>query len=667
MSKRKLKNKALVSLFLLLALPGFLLWGREGLSASPPDPEALDLRIEPLTKHPKLESALVGMMTARQGRVNGASAMGFAPEGEKIRVVIEAQPGQAPAAVEAVKALKGEVEALYGDLVQARIPLPALEQLARSPVVRFVRRPLKALPLEIVSEGLPLIGADDWQERLGLTGRGVKIAVLDIGFKGYRSLLGSELPSQVIVKSFRSDGDIEAGETHGTACAEIVHDIAPEAELYLVNFETEVEWGLAVGWLISKGVDVISHSLGWYEGPGDGTGLFSQAVDRARDNGILWVNAAGNSAKFHWSGPWQDGDGDGFLNFTPQDNTNSIEVGAGEELFIFLRWDDPWEASSNDYDLYLLDQNHNVVARSENAQSGFQHPIEWITYEAPQAGTYYIAVKNTGGDGTAGFDLFTFPGQLKYWVAAGSILCPADSRSALAVGAVYWSSPGELEDFSSQGPTRDGRIKPDFVAPDGVSTYSSHAFFGTSAATPHIAGAAGLVKQLHPAFTPGGVEEFLRERALDLGEPGKDNLFGWGRPDLTAFLGNLTGRVRLEGRHRHDGAKVILDGLEQVTMEDGSFAFIGIPEGEYSIEVTLEGYLPGRRTVAVAGETVLPPLSLLGGDADRDGDIDVADLSRLAGRLNTAAPLDINLDGLIDIRDLVLAGRNLGARKSLWE
>lgn len=618
-------------------------------------------------KHPKLSSALNQMLKAWSSNKVTVRPLALPFTEDRIRVVIEAKPGLGRSVARQVTELGGKVEAVYLDLVQASMPPPLIETVAAWEKVRFVRLPFSPLPLEIVSEGKALIGADDWQGRLGLTGKGVKIGILDVGFKGYSSLLGSELPPSVVVKSFRADRDIEAGEDHGTACAEIIHDIAPEAQLYLVNVETEVEWGLAVGWLISQEVDIISHSLGWFAGPGDGTGFFGEAVKRVRDNGILWVNAAGNAAQNHWSGIWQDPDADGLLNFTPQENANPIQVNSGEEVFVFLRWDDPWEGSTNDYDLYLLDQEYNVVARSENSQSGFQNPIEWIRYYVSDPGTYYIVVKNAGGAAVVDFDLFAIPGDLGHSVAAGSILSPADAYSAIAVGAVYWENPDELQTYSSRGPTRDGRVKPDFVAPDGVSTQTYYHFFGTSAATPHIAGAAALIKQLHPEYTADQIESFLTQRAIDLGEANKDNLFGWGRLDLTLLLGNLTGQVYLEGRDKHDGIRVFLDGLTGMTGEDGKFVFSRIPMGRYNIEASAEGYLPGRRVVEVSEETLLPALVLLGGDVDKDEDIDIADLLALAGGLGgEPLGLDLNVDGRIDIRDLVIAAKNFGAKESPW-
>ena len=64
---------------------------------------------------------------------------------------------------------------------------------------------------------------------------------------------------------------------------------------------------------------------------------------------------------------------------------------------------------------------------------------------------------------------------------------------------------------------------------------SSTGFFGTSAAAPHAAGAAALVKQRYPAYTPDQIQAFLEDRAFDLGTGEKNDIFGAGRMDLQAF------------------------------------------------------------------------------------------------------------------------------------
>jgi len=113
----------------------------------------------------------------------------------------------------------------------------------------------------------------------------------------------------------------------------------------------------------------------------------------------------------------------------------------------------------------------------------------------------------------------------------GSIIAPADADSIIAAGAVNYS--GVLASFSSIGPTNDGRIKPDVVAP-GVSIYVASSSgpsvygraSGTSFSCPLTAGVAALVLSAHPEFTPMQVIDAIRNTASRANRP--DNLYGWG-------------------------------------------------------------------------------------------------------------------------------------------
>jgi len=98
-------------------------------------------------------------------------------------------------------------------------------------------------PEPITSEGVKVIGADKWQAA-GYTGQGLKIGILDQGFDGYRDLLGRELPSRVSVKSFVPGIEVDqAGVSHGAAVAEVIHDVAPDAELVLAYYDgDQIEW-----------------------------------------------------------------------------------------------------------------------------------------------------------------------------------------------------------------------------------------------------------------------------------------------------------------------------------------------------------------------------------------------------------------------------------------
>jgi subtilisin family serine protease len=108
----------------------------------------------------------------------------------------------------------------------------------------------------------------------------------------------------------------------------------------------------------------------------------------------------------------------------------------------------------------------------------------------------------------------------------------ADAQGAFAVGAVNWANDA-LEPYSSQGPTSDGRIKPDMVAPSAVKSASYSLFFdGTSAATAHVAGAGALIRQAFPDFGPDDITALLQSRAIKLGPTPANNQFGAGRLNL---------------------------------------------------------------------------------------------------------------------------------------
>ncbi len=521
----------IVALLLSSGLP----FGEQPAAAA--DGEELDLPpIElPEKGNPKLDSQLNQLVSAETPK----RAASFAQESNiemvdgNVRVIIECLPDQVDAAVKAAGAL-GVVETSYRNLLQVVVPIPQLTALADIPGIRLVRLPWYPLP-DIVSEGVGLINANEWQTA-GFTGAGVKVAILDGGFSGYTTRQSEgELPTTVTTWWAPSIGG-PGTSVHGTACAEIVYDIAPDADFYLVNFGTEVELGNAVDWLIAQGVDVISYSVGWpIGGPGDGTGLICEMVDAARAAGILWSSAIGNEAQHHWQGDFVDSEPDGFHEFFDGDETNEISVNSGEPIIVGLKWDDTWGASGNDYDLYLFDSSSpDPVYWSNQTQNGDDYPVEAFSYTATYTGVYHIVIDGLWATETVNFHLYSYYHDLQYQVASSSFAIPADSPNAMTVGAVPWHNPTTLESFSSQGPTKDNRVKPDLVAPDGVTTatYGASAFYGTSASAPHAAGAAALVKQRYPSYTPAEMQAFLENRAIDLGDAGKDNLYGSGRLDL---------------------------------------------------------------------------------------------------------------------------------------
>jgi hypothetical protein len=104
---------------------------------------------------------------------------------------------------------------------------PTLVAAEKSPRVVTERQP----------EHLRRLGIPSWHD-YAYRGQGMKVAILDSGFRGYQSFLGKELPAQVQARSFRRDGNLEARNSqHGILCADVVHTLAPEADLLFANWE----------------------------------------------------------------------------------------------------------------------------------------------------------------------------------------------------------------------------------------------------------------------------------------------------------------------------------------------------------------------------------------------------------------------------------------------
>jgi len=554
--KRIIQISFSILISLLIFFPGNVY-----LQEKPPDVFDLQpINDFPKEGHPKVESVLYHLLKIYQ-EMGIEEANEFASlrdidmDDEFVRVVFEAKlEGTSKEVVKIaanslklqIQGLGGKIETSYNQLIQTQVPIDSLLTFANLPSIRYLRLPYKPVILE-TSEGVAKTGANQWHNLSAYHSEGAKVCILDGGFKGYESLLGNELPASVTVKSFRADNDIEANEKHGTACAEIVHDMAPNAELWLANPRTLVETGNAVDWLIDQGVDIISYSMGWFNvGPGNGVGYICQIVKKAYDAGITWVSAAGNAAEDHWSGTFNDSDNDGWHNFSGSDEILQFYVKAYNPISTLLKWNNwgnwngmKFSGSNQDYDLYLYywtGYSWSYVTKSTNWQTGSQNPVESISgWYSTKSSNWGIAIKKNSAKKNVRFDLFVtnyHSGPIEHNVKAYSLLSPADSPNTVTVGAVHWAND-VLEYYSSLGPTLDGRTKPDICAPSVVSciSYGNEGFNGTSAACPHVAGAFALLKGKTP-LSLVQILNYLEAFAKDLGLGNKNNKFGAGRLNL---------------------------------------------------------------------------------------------------------------------------------------
>ena len=525
--------------------------------------------------NPKLGSSLNQLVEAhrREGLAEAqayATSHGMVLQDGRVQVKIVTTEQAIGDVRDAVEAVGGKYQTHYQNLLQTLVPVGELEALAERPDVQIIREPQRAIPLAPVqvgsqtTEGVAASNALAWHA-VGRDGTGVRVAVIDGGFTNYLPLLGTDLPGSVTTYDWTSTG--MGGSPHGTACAEIVHDMAYGATMDLHRISTDVELGNAVAQAIADGVDIISMSLGWtIDGPGDGTGSLASIVNNARSNGIFYATAAGNDAQVSWSGTYVNynpGTNDyhawdgvnKWLNFMGPGDGTCYVYSAGFPIRAGLHWDD-WTATNQDYDLHLYrwpgGSTVYRVASSTNWQNGGigQTPEEFVSYTAAGGNCYAWVVERYSSTRNVCLRLIAPKTlHLDEWTPQRSLTFPADSADAITVGAVDVSSYN-LESYSSRGPTfgsggtcSGGSTEPDIAAFANVSTvsYGTGVFNGTSAATPHVAGAAALVKGAYPSYSVSQVQNYLENTAIDQGAAGKDNLYGWGR----LYLGNPPGNPDL--------------------------------------------------------------------------------------------------------------------------
>jgi subtilisin family serine protease len=539
------------------------------------DDDLLSISSMGISKNPKLDSSLEQLTSSSNRSASEiaalAESLGIRLSNGLIQVQIATSPVDLDAAVQAVTAAGGQVTgtALDQATLQAWLPVDSLESITADDSVYTVRRPMYVELMgdmrvgDSDTEALSVMNVDAWHAA-GIQGDGVKVAIIDGGFIGYEGLLGTDLPASVTPKNFvdgqADPGDVDTGTEHGTACAEIIHDIAPEAELFLLKIGTNLDLEEAALYAIAQGVDIISTSLGFYNlTPGDGTGEFEDLVALARSQGILWLTAASNDRRAHWGGLYYDPDGDGVINltdtaelnpFAPNESSAYI-LPAGVAIRIYVRWDD-WIDVDQDFDIFLYRSIYpydtwTSVASGRNTQDGSagQTPTEFISYitTSSQAIYGFYIRRESGSEENLNFEVFAPKvTSLRYMVYERSLANLADAPSALTVAALDVDSPYPQEDYSSEGPTNGpggaltgGSIKPDISGFANVSTesYGDGVFNGTSSATPHVAGAAALVLCANPTYTPDNLQDYLEGHAVDMGGAGKDTIFGYGRVRLS--------------------------------------------------------------------------------------------------------------------------------------
>ncbi len=308
------------------------------------------------------------------------------------------------------------------------------------------------------------------------------------------------------------------GDRHGVAVAEILKDMAPGAELFLATTATTAETQAAIDWFAHNGVHIVTRSLGApYDGPGDGTGPLDAVVDYAAARSITWFNSGGNDAAFRLrpihrrrrclrlrrllerSRRRHD------VAHRPAERRRRLRRHPlGERLAPAARRHhrllgrglaghhrsdshaDGAPRRPSDLRCPSARGRRSVLQRRRPGQALFLRIHAEHNYSPSAPDT--VEVATFFGD--------IEPGRRSAAFSSAKPVVDSRNPALVAVGAIDPANGSTgIAFYSSQGPTNDGRIKPDVSAPSCVAStvYAPMCFNGTSAASPVAAGMAALL------------------------------------------------------------------------------------------------------------------------------------------------------------------------------
>ncbi|WP_421122032.1 DUF4214 domain-containing protein [Aquihabitans daechungensis] len=431
----------------------------------------------------------------------------------------------------------------------------------------------------------------------GVDGTGIKIGIISDSY----GVDSREVSSQVKAGDLPGTGnpcghttpvqivaDGASGTDEGRAMAQIVHDLAPAAKLLFGDSgASQIEMANHVRALRDAGAQVIVDDIGYLDNTIYQNGYLAAAVDEVVADGVTYLSSAGNQnltvggksvgsyetqAFRPTACPSVIGTESTCHDFDPGSGVSAkdvVTVPRGSSLVLNLGWNEPIYDVDSDLDLFLLDDATGTILDVGGADSpGSGRPIEWAFYEneGTTSKKVRIVVANYGNVGTPRFKSIFYTPALSsvQWntAAGGDVFGPtlyghAASPSTIAVGAMTPAASPAIETFSSRGPATQcwepaHGLTPaaaipgcstktiDLLGTDGIATTVAgfDPFYGTSAAAPHVAAVAALMKQHAPCARPADIRAGLKGGAIPLGTV---DAGGSGRTDAFEALDQLDG------------------------------------------------------------------------------------------------------------------------------
>ncbi len=431
-------------------------------------------------------------------------------------------------------------------------------------------------------------------QQAGVQGAGVKVGVLSNSYDTFKraagNVAGGDLPGtdnplgNTTPVTVLEEGTTQNGLDEGQAMLQLIHDIAPKAELGFATANTgEMAFAHNIKALRDKfGANVIVDDIIYPTEPFFSDGDVAQAVDQVAASGIAYFSSAGNNAQNSYQSLYTavnrqaaqaliDGGQQNlnlagvpadalskltsFHDFDPGpgvDISQKITITGGAVPFS-LQWSEPFNLGRvrTDYAAIAFDASGQFVGIINSDNLALDRPLE--VGQLPP-GEYQLVLAQVGqsnGPRFVKYVGFTNGGPNisgEYFTGAPTVVGHAAAKGGLAVGAVPFKTPNTPEDFTSFGPTpiffdNQGNLSPNvrftprITGVDGTATINvtaaggAFSFFGTSAAAPNVAGVAALLTEAAGgpgALTPEKLYKVLQFTATDVNTPGFDFATGFG-------------------------------------------------------------------------------------------------------------------------------------------